>query len=87
MEGSASTDELELIKKYLGTEGVIVDPKYKGSFVLKETQAQRRKELVSDIVYNFALGIKKGDYYVGQAEIKFYLNEVPKDDEELFINS
>lgn len=36
---SDSASELELIKKYFGNEGVIVDPKYKESFVLKETQA------------------------------------------------
>jgi hypothetical protein len=55
--------------------------------VLKESQSQRRKELISEIYYNYALGLKKGDYYIGQAEIKFYLNEVPQNDDELFLQS
>lgn len=62
---STQIPEQELINKYLGTEGVIVDQGYKGSVVLKETQAHRRKELVSDIEYTFALALKHGDHYLG----------------------
>ena len=36
--------------------------------------------------YDFSLALKKGDYYLGNAVINFYLKRVPADD-ELFINS
>jgi hypothetical protein len=78
---------MELITKYLGTEGVIIDAGYKGSVLLKETQAQRRKELVSDIEYTFSLALNHGSNYLGQAKICFYLEALPVNDEELFINS
>ena len=42
---------------------------------------------MSDIEYTFSLALKKGDYYFGQAEINFYLETMPENDEELFINS
>jgi len=33
--------------------------------------------LISDIEYNFSLALKQGDYYLGQATITFYVNELP----------
>ena len=33
------------------------------------------------------MALKKGDAYFGQAEINFYLERLPENDEELFINS
>lgn len=65
MESSASQQERDLITKLLGTEGVIIDSKYKDSVLLTEKQAERRKELIKDVEYTFALGLNKGDHYVG----------------------
>jgi hypothetical protein len=52
-----------------------------------ETHAHRRKELVGDIEYTFALALNRGDNYLGRATIKFELKIMPKNDNELFINS
>ena len=82
-----SEAEQTLISKHLGTHGVIVDAHFKGTSILKETQARRRAELVSDIDYVFSLALKHGDYYLGQAEILFELKQMPENDEELFLNS
>lgn len=61
----APTDEEKLlITLHLG-EKHFVDPSYKGSFLLKETEAHRRKELVSEIYYDYQLAVNKGDYYLG----------------------
>ena len=84
---SESLTELDVIQKWLGTEGVIIDPKHKDSVLLKETQAHRRKELVGDIEYDFSLALNHGDYFLGRAQIKFELLAIPENDEELFINS
>ena len=66
----------------------IVDPFYNSNhFCLTEKEAERRAELVSDIEYNFCLALKKGNYYFGQAEINFYLEQMPENDEELYLNS
>jgi hypothetical protein len=42
---------------------------------------------VSDIEYTYSLALKKGDFYLGQAEISFYLERMPDNDDELFLNS
>ena len=81
-----SAEDKEVVAKYLGSEGVIFDPKYKGSTVLYETQAKRRKELISEVNYTFALTLHKGEYFGGHATVQFYLEEVPANAEELFIN-
>ena len=83
----ATPEEQALITKYLGTEGVIIDSNFKSTAVLKETEAHRRKELISDVEYQFALALKHGDHYLGQASITFYLEQHPVNDEELFIES
>lgn len=76
------------INQYFQAEDVIVDEGYKSNNVcLTQVEAARRAELVSDIEYNFSLALKKGDNYLGQAEINFYLESMPVNDEELFINS
>jgi hypothetical protein len=43
---TATTDTTTLIQKYLGTFSVIIDPKFKDTLNMKETQAHRRKELI-----------------------------------------
>jgi len=57
--------EKTLIATYLGTKNVLEDPKYKETAVLKETEAHRRAELVSDVEYNYQIALKKGDYFLG----------------------
>ena len=79
--------EQELINKHLGTTGVIIDSSFKSTGVLKESQAHRRRELISDVEYTFALALNHGNYYLGQAEIKFYVEQLPTNDEELFLDS
>ena len=54
---------------------------------MKETQAHRRREIVSDVEYTFALALNHGDNYLGQAEIKFYIEQLPTNDGDLFLNS
>jgi hypothetical protein len=79
--------EKQLIERHLGIDGVIIDPNFKGTHILKETQARRRAELVEDIEYVYSLALKQGDYYLGQAEIHFTLTALPASDSELFIDS
>jgi len=89
MESTSSVDvkELELISKNLGSQGVIVDSNFKSTGVLKETQAHKRRELISDVEYVYALALNHGEHYLGQADIKFYVEHLPANDEELFLDS
>jgi len=54
---------------------------------LKETQAHRRREIVSDVEYTYALALNHGEHYLGQAHIKFYVEDLPATDDELFLDS
>ncbi len=83
---SAEPKELEMIAKYLGSHGVIIDTEFKSTGVLKETQAHKRRELISDVEYTYALALNHGDHYLGQAEIRFYVEQLPSDDNELFLD-
>jgi len=74
----AKTDDKALIEKYLGLDGVIADPEYRASCLLKETEAARRKELVTDVEYVFSLALMEGDHYLGQGVVEFYLEDLPK---------
>lgn len=71
METIITSKDLDLAKKYLGSDTLIIDAHPKSTHVLKETQAIRRKELVSDIEYNYSLALNHGDYFLGQALICF----------------
>jgi len=78
----------EILKKFFNPENTIVDPHYNSANIcLSRVEAERRAELVSDIEYTFSLALKKGDNYLGQAEINFYLEKLPETNEELFLNS
>ena len=53
-EGVFGPTEIE--KKYMLTylgEDSIVDPGYKGSFLLSKIEADKRAEIISDIEYDF----------------------------------
>lgn len=83
-----SADQSALIAKHLNQDSTILDPYYGDTnIVLTQLAADRRAELVSDIEYNFSLALNKGSNYLGQAEINFYLETLPENDEELFLNS
>ena len=81
-----SEQEQLLIVKHLG-EAAIVDKKYKSTVVLSREQAAKRRSLIREIEYDFQLALQKGDHYLGNAVINFYLNSLPSNDTELFINS
>jgi hypothetical protein len=89
MEGAPTVEakEQELITKYLGSQGVIVDSNFKSTGVLKESQAHKRRELISDVEYTFALALNHGEHYLGQADIRFYVEQLPATDDELFLDS
>ena len=89
MESTSTVEvkELELISKNLGSHGVIIDSNFKSTGVLKETQAHKRRELISDVEYVYALALNHGEHYLGQADIKFYAEHLPANDEELFLDS
>ena len=80
-----SDEEKTLIKTHLGEEAM-VDGKHKANVVLTKDQAMVRASLIQEVEYDFSLALKKGDYYLGNAVINFYLKRVPGDD-ELFINT
>lgn len=82
----ATTEEQALIAKHLGAAAVI-DHQFKTTAILKETEAHRRRELISDVEYTFAVALNHGSHYLGQAEVKFYLEQLPQNDQELFLNS
>jgi len=83
-----SEEQMEILNKHFNMDNTIVDPHYNSThFCLSQAAAIRRAELVSDIEYTFSLALKKGDNYLGQAEINFYLEKMPNNDEELFLNS
>ena len=65
-------NEQALILQHLGDEA-IVDEKFKATVTLSRTQAEKREELVQEIEYDFQLALNKGDYYLGNAVINFYL--------------
>ena len=77
--------EKKLMLKHLG-ESFSVDSGYKASVLLSKIEAERRKEIVSDIEYDFQLALQKGEYYLGNAVINFYVNRDPAEG-ELFLNS
>ena len=85
-EYTPSEAEQLLITKHLG-DHAIVDKKYKATVVLSREQADKRRSLIREIEYDFQLALQKGDYYLGNAVINFYLKEAPSNDEDLFINS
>ena len=43
--------------------------------------------MITEIEYDFQLALQKGDYYLGNAVINFYLKKMPTNDTDLFINS
>ena len=89
MEGAPTVEakEQELITQHLGSQGVIVDSNFKSTGVLKESQAHKRRELISDVEYTFALALNHGEHYLGQADIRFYVEQLPATDDELFLDS
>ena len=82
-----TAEEQLLVTKHLG-EGHIVDKKFKSTVVLKKEQAEWRKSIIQEVEYDFALALQKGDYYLGNAVINFYLKrQLVDSDPPLFINS
>lgn len=77
--------EKKLMLKHLG-ETASVDPEYKASVLLSKVEVERRKEIASDIEYDYQLALQKGEYYLGNAVINFYVNREPAQG-ELFLNS
>ena len=85
-EYTPSSEEQLLIVKHLG-DANIIDKKFKSTVVLSREQAAKRKELILEIEYDFQIALQKGDYYLGNAVINFYLKRMPSSDSDLFINS
>lgn len=79
-----SDESKALITKHLGLQATL-DPGYNKSVTLKKSEAERRRELVGEIEYDFQLALNKGSHYLGKAVVNFYLKEEPKDG-ELFLN-
>jgi hypothetical protein len=77
---------MALIEKHFEDDCTQIDPKFKEIVIMTQEEAERRRELVSDIEYDFALALNKGDYFLGQGEINFYLHKMPVDEKELFLN-
>ncbi len=61
-----------LITKHLG-DVVTLDSGYNKNVTLKQTEAKKRDELVSEIEYDFQLALNKGNHYLGKAVVNFYL--------------
>jgi aminopeptidase N len=78
--------EVEDIKKAFGDSAYLEDPEYKLTAILKKTEAVARKKHVRDVLYHFRIGVRAGDYYIGNASIKFYIDAIPENMEELFLN-
>jgi hypothetical protein len=66
-------EEKALIARHLG-QGVVVDTGYKKTVNLSLEEADARARCVSDIEYDFSLALQKGEYYIGNATINFYLD-------------
>ena len=82
-----SAEEQLLITKHLGDQ-VIIDKKFKATVVLSREQANWRKSVIKDIEYDFQIALQKGDYYLGNAVINFYMTrQISDSDQPLFINS
>lgn len=79
-----SENEKKLLMRHLGDEAV-VDPGYLLNVLLSRDDANKRKEIVSDIEYDFQLALQKGEYFFGNAVINFYVNREPEAG-ELFLN-
>ena len=85
-EYTPTAEEQLLITKHLG-DNAIVDKKYKSTVVLSREQADKRKSLILEIEYDFQIALQKGDFYLGNAVVNFYLTKLPTSDTDLFINS
>ena len=82
-----SEEQNAIINKMFKPEDTIIDSGYDSNNIcLSQIESEKRAELVSDIEYTFSLALKKGDNYLGQAEINFYLEKLPANDEDLFLN-
>ena len=71
-----SEEEQLLINLHLG-KNYQIDNEYKSSVLLKKTEAEKRKSLVSEIEYDYQLALNKGEYYIGSAVVNFYLENLP----------
>jgi len=79
-----SENERKIMLKHLG-EGSVVNQDYKQVVALSKVENDKRHEIASDIEYDFQLALQKGDYYLGNAVINFYVNRLPQHG-ELFLN-
>lgn len=79
-----SKDFCDLVLKHLGSNATL-DQGFAKNVTLKKSEAVRRKELVSEIEYDFQLALNLGKHYLGKAVINFYLKALPSKD-ELFID-
>ena len=87
-EFKPSNVHMQIMTSVFNMEETIIDPEFNSTHVcLTEQESILRAALVSDIEYTFSLALKKGDFYLGQAEISFYLERLPESDDELFLNS
>ena len=84
-EYTPTSEEEQLIVKHLG-DAVIVDKKFKQTVVLSVEQAAKRRELIQEIEYDYQVALQKGDYYLGNAVVNFYIRRMPSEDTDLFIN-
>jgi len=81
-----SKEEQVMMLQHLGDE-TIVDKQHKVTVNLTKLEAEKRASLVEEVEYNFQLALNKGDYYLGSAQINFYLTEDKFEKGELFINT
>ena len=82
-----SGEQMGIINKLFKPEDTIIDSGYDNNNIcLTQIESEKRASLVSDIEYTFSLALKKGDYYLGQAEINFYVEKLPENDADLFLN-
>ena len=75
-EYTPTSEEQLLIVKHLG-DAYILDKKYKSTVVLPREQADKRKEHIMEIEYDYQIALQKGDYYLGNAVINFYVKTLP----------
>ena len=69
-----SVEEKIFITKHMG-QNTICDSGYQKIVNLTQTEAQVRKEAVSEVEYNFSVAILRGKYYFAKSEINFYLEK------------
>jgi hypothetical protein len=71
-----SDEAKDLVLKHLGANAYF-EKGYNKSVLLKKSEAEKRKALITEVEYDFQVAINHGSHYMGKAVVNFYAKEKP----------